>query len=428
GRLGEVERDKAPPPPPGAETEEDKRYRVGDEIGVQGIEKFYDWTLRGARGLRWFRRQPAPAQDALEQEAPARPGLSVQLALDVAAQRAAEEALEGKGGAAVVMDVETGEVVVCASSPGYDLNLDGDGLAALFKSEPPPLVNRAIQAPLPGGSVVKIATAIAGLQSGKITPDTQCVCEGAYYVGQWRFGCSAPHGLVNLAQAIEHSCNVYFYSAARAMGPEILAAWARSLGLGRESGVDLPFEGAGRFPDPVWLRKTQHRPWYLGNTLNTCIGQGDVQITPMQVAVMMAAAANGGKVLRPRLARAVLGPDGRRVACPAVDAPAVARQLPLEVSGLEAIRLGMRDVARTGTARRVKGLAELKVAGKSGTAQTRDRRINHAWFAGFAPWDHPRYAFAVAVQFVEAGGAEGAGPVALETLRPLMNSGPRAED
>ena len=413
GRLGVVSRGHEPPAPPGHDVP-GKEYLPGDEYGVQGIEKQYDWTLRGVRGWRTFRKRRRPGEDELIREDPAKPGRAIVLSLDLEAQRSAEAALGDRAGAVVVLDVHTGEVLVCASSPGYDLALANRQLARLFDRRPGPLVNRAIRGAVPGGSVVKIATAIAGLQTGKITPHTSFVCRGAYSVGDATWRCEV-HGNVDVARAIEHSCNVFFCHVARRTGPGALALWARRMGLGVRAGVDLPWEKRGRFPDPAWMGRVLGRTWRLGHTLNTCIGQGDVLITPMQTAIMMAAVANGGKVLWPRMLRA--GETANAHAGPR-------HCLALKPEGLAAIRAGMYAVGTRGTARHIDGLAKLGIAGKTGTAETRDPSDNHAWFAGFAPYRTPRYAFAAVVYHTPLHGADAAAPVARDTLRPLLERRP----
>jgi penicillin-binding protein 2 len=215
-----------------------------------------------------------------------------------------------------------------------------------------------------------------------------------------------------LARAIQESCNAYFCRAAHMTGGEALAFWAREMGLGRQTGVDLPWEKAGRFPDAEWARNAG-RPWSTGNVLNAGIGQGDVQITPMQAAVMMAAVANGGKVLRPSMLR--------------MDTAEAARVTPVRVveidpSHLAAIHQGMRATVTRGSARHVKGLAELEVAAKTGTAETANAQINYGWLAGFAPWRTPKYAFAVAIHRTPLHGAEAAGPVVCAMLEGMAEA------
>jgi len=415
GRLTTVERGREPPEPPG-EYPPGKRYVAGDDYGQQGIEKQYDWELRGIRGYRDFRKRGGHRGDEMVQEHPAIPGPNLTLALHVDAQRAAENALRHSVGAAVVMDCRNGEVLVCASSPGYDLNLSGAELMELAEQHRGLLLNRAIRDAVPGGSVVKIAVAVAALQTGKASPHTTFSCGDGYHLGGLRWRCHY-HGTLDLPHAIQHSCNVYFCHLAYRTGIGEMAKWARRLGLGLKTGVDLPWEQPGRFPDAEWMRRVLHRAWRPGNTLNTAIGQGDVQITPMQATVMMAAVANGGDVLWPRMLRQDSDP---------APVPQPRRRVSIRPDHLAAIHQGMRAVATAGTARRVAGLAELGVAGKTGTAETPSPEINHAWFAGFAPYDSPHYAFAAVIHRTPLHGAEGAGPVIREILQVLMH-GPAPE-
>ena len=423
GRLCRVARGRAPARPRRSGQDPGKVYRLGDECGVSGIEKAYDWELRGSRGVRWMRRRPRPAIDEALRETPARPGDTVVLALDVAAQRRAEESLGASVGAVVVLDVHNGETVVCASSPGFDLNLSGNELARLFSSRPGPFANRAIRDALPPGSVLKILVAIAALEEGKALPGSRVNCTGAYRLGERVFGCRI-HGSVDVCDAIRVSCNTYFYHVGRRVGPAGLAAWAARFGLGRLSGVDLPFEKKGVFPDPSWKRRAVGLPWYPGDTINTSIGQGYVQVTPMQVAVMMAAVANGGRVAQPRLVRAIL--RGNKVASLPHSGrkTPVMREIALNPGFLAKVRKGMRDVVARGdgSAARIAGLSELGAAGKTGTAQTGRAEVNHAWFAGFVPWQAPRYAFAVVIESTPLAGGEAAAPVARDVLRELLAS------
>lgn len=409
GRLGAVDAGTDAHAPPGAETDPRKAYRAGDRIGVTGVEKTCDWVLRGRRGDRWMRRRPRGTPDELIREDPAEPGRTVVLTLDLKAQRAAEEALSGQVGAVVVLDVRNGETLVLASSPGFDLNLSGEALVKLFSSRPGRFANRAIQDALPCGSVAKVLTGIASIQSNCIDTIWKTDCDGSFRLGDRVFSCHGC-GRVDIVEALRVSCNIFFYRAGLRAGPAHLAAWAARLGLGRPTGIDLPYERAGRFPTPRWKRHALGEPWYPGDTVNASIGQGFVEVTPIQVAVMMATVANGGHPVRPRVVRS-----------PRTDGPAGAprRRIAFRADVLTAMRRGLRSVVTSGTARDVEELRGLKVAGKTGTAQTGQEDVNHAWFAGYAPHDAPRYAFAVVVESTAAEGGEAAGPVAGKTLAAL---------
>jgi len=412
GHLGPLRPNETPPPAPAGR----RPYRPGDSVGKTGIERQYDAYLRGKPGRRLSRINLEAGRRECVYEDPARQGDTVWLSLDARVQAAAEKALGERTGAVAVMDVRTGAVIALASSPGYDLGRYGEALPDLLRDAGAPLLNRAVKDPVSLGSVMKVVVAVAALQERKLSPSETLHCAGAMHLGRDTRYCAGryAHGDLTVAGAIEHSCNIFFFRTGLRLGPRRLVRWARAFGLGRRTGVDLPYEWAGRVPDPDWHRARHGRPWYPGDTLNLSIGQGDVQVTPLQVAVMMAAVANGGRVLRPRLALRVTDPAGRAEPLPPL--PEVVRRLDLDGDLLDVVRKGMRRVPITGTARYVKGLADLRVAGKTGTADL-GKGLNNAWFAGFAPWNAPEVSFAVGIHRTQGHGAGAAAPVAAAVLR-----------
>jgi penicillin-binding protein 2 len=391
--------------PSRGETPEDPDVRPGDHVGIAGAEKQFDSVLRGVPGIVNAAVDPKTGRLARNVLFPAQAGRNLYLALHGPAQRQAEEALAGLVGAAVVMDLRTGELLVLASSPSFDP-------AKTPSAEDPALhadLSRATQDSVAPGSVFKPVAALAAAAGGFGTERT-LTCNGTFVYGGVTFHCEGHHGAVNMAQALAVSCNIYFFQVARQTRPDAILAWASALNLGRRTGVDLPYEWAGRLPQ---LR----RDWPVGQTMNLGIGQGDLSVTPLQVAVMTAVIANGGKSPRPTILHRIEPP-------PEADAPAAADAVPpCEVSlpseGLRAVKDGMRWCTLTGTASNVPGLRELKAAVKTGTAETRDRTINQAWIAGYLPWDSPRWAFAVVVHNVPGYGAAVAGPIASATLQAL---------
>ena len=418
GYLGRAER-----PAPG-EIPDDVTISAGDRIGRTGIEKAFDRVLRGVPGA-YRVEEPSPGKtlraDPLlggvaagaRAEAdkrigaperitpfPARPGSSVWLSLDRRAQAEAERALSGLEGAVVVMDVTTGDVIVLASAPSDEE------------------LNRAIQGRVPSGSVMKPIVALAAAAAGDVDPGTIVQCSGVLRVGGRNFHCHN-HGAMTMSPAITHSCNIYFWQIGRKTGPGNIVALARDLGWGEKTGIDLPYEASGSVPS---VERVSARDWYPGNTMNLSIGQGALRVTPLQVAVSMAAIANGGNVLKPRLVTR-LDPMPEHEDPPDLT-PRVVRAVPFPESALKAVREGMRGTVTHGTADDVPGLRELEVAAKTGTAETGDPNLNHAWLAGYAPYDKPRFAFAVVVFNIPATGADAAGPVAVEVLEAVFANVP----
>ena len=315
------------------------------------------------------------------------------------------------------MDCRNGEILVLASAPAYDNN---DLASAWDRARENPrsglFLSRAMRGAVPSGSAIKPIIALAAAQTNAVNPQTTFACERIMRFGNRNWTClGGPHGHINMAGAIEHSCNIWFYKAALKAGPQVLVAMAAQLGWGKKTGIDLPSESAGFLPTPA-------TGWFPGNTLNLSIGQGNLRVTPLQVAVAMAAIANRGKILRPHiLLRTTFPAPGGDSASPPAES-FILRQVTLPLAALEAVRAGMRRVPVSGTACRPPygpRLAALKVAAKTGTAETGNPRLNHAWIAGYLPYDNPRYAFAVVIHHTPGHGAEIAGPIAADTLEQL---------
>ena len=426
-----------------------KRLMLGDEIGRTGLEARYDEVLRGRRGhelaeVDYLRRK----QESLEYTASEK-GHSLHLTLDMRWQRAAERALgqaagflgrESAAGAVVVLDVNSGAVLAIASHPGYDLNRFRRDFALLNdpeRSPEKPLFNRATAYPLPPGSIFKIVGAVAATNAGISTTRT-FDCWGRFRIQQRR--CHS-HGTVDLAHAIKGSCNFYFWEAALLTEPEPLAKQARTFGLGAKTGIDLPGERAGRMPSPSARWESSGRGWHPGDTLNVAIGQGEVEATPVQIARMVAAVANGGKLFRPHLASEVVAASGETITAAAPANEYLQGTVQIDPIALEAIRRGMKAVVAEpgGTAYKTfRGFDRFTIAGKTGTAQrkTRNRATseleqdNVGWFAGYAPAGEPTIAFAVVLEHLQGdqGGGGTAGKVArlmFETVdAPLMPGEP----
>lgn len=401
-------------PPARGETNDDPTIRPGERIGVTGIEKQYDRLLRGLPGILNREADPVTGAPLRHLIFPAQPGATLRLTLDLAAQRQAEKALEGAKGAAVVMDVRTGELLVLASAPTFDLADIAASLRAALQDPARPLLSRATQDSVPSGSMIKPIVAVAALDTGEVSAGETMVCRQKYNVGGTPRQCNGNHGPVDMPAALSHSCNIYFWELGRRIGPRPILDHARAFGFAARTGVDVPFEYAGRLADP-----SRSQRWNVGDTLNLSVGQGDVSVTPLQVAVAMGALATG-KALRPRLLLHADPPPEDPAALPSSDP--VAHAAPMSPVAARAVREGMRAALYSGTARGLAKLRDLNAAVKTGTAETRDRTVNHTWIGGFLPFNSPRYAFAVVIHAVPGHGAEVAGPVAESVMQAVVLS------
>ena len=418
----------------------DLGYRSGDHIGKSGIEKELDAELKGRDGFQQLEVDSLGRGVRVLSSIAPQPGHSVTLTLDLALQQAAEEALSGAAGAVVAVDPRDGSVLAFASSPPLDPNRFSHGLTQaeweeLNQDPRRPLQNRVTQAQYPPGSVFKIVTAIAALETGAVTPATSFSCGGAMRYGNRDFRCwkKGGHGSVALHRALVESCDVYFYQAGLKTGIDEIARYARELGLGRVTGLELGSESPGLVPDSAWKRRTRGEPWYSGETLSVAIGQGYDLVTPLQAAQLAAAVANGGTVHRPRLVRRVVDGSGAVVRG---DAAGGEHAATLRPETLAAVRAALRGVVNepggTGGAARVAGL---EVSGKTGTAQVvrmpakgerqgaGARAIkDHAWFVCYAQGSGASVAIAAIVEHGGHGGSESA-PIARRLLEELRGLG-----
>jgi penicillin-binding protein 2 len=402
----------------------------GAIVGQSGIEKVYNALLMGNDGARHVVVNSVGREIRLLEEIRPSEGKRLQLTLDYDVQRATEDAFEAAGfdGAAVVLDPANGEVLAFTSRPAYDPNAFAAGIdratwAALNSDEHRPLNDRAIQGRYSPGSTFKMAVALAALEEKIITPDFHVSCAGhANFYGRdfkcWKKG---GHGSIDLRHAIEQSCDVYFYTVANMVGIDKINKWATLLGLGVVSGIDLPNEVQGLVPSTAWKREKMHEKWYAGETISVGIGQGQVSVTPVSMAVYMATLANGGTRVTPHLLKAVDEGSGWKPVPP----PPPQSKIDVDPEKLQAIRDGLYLVvngAGTGGRARVPGK---DVSGKTGTAQvisnqgraaahTKKNLQDNGWFVFFAPRDAPKIA---GVVFLEHGvHAENAAQVARHIL------------
>ena len=439
GYVAKVNKDDITPDGPNSEA---IMLNPGFRIGKQGVEKAFDLDLRGKPGAqkvevdangREVRQDP-------EGDLPAVPGKEIRLTLDADIQLRAEQVFGDQSGAAVMMDCRTGDILCMFSGPSFDANrfvrgLTGAEYRALAEYERKPLFNKALTATYPPGSTFKTMVALAALEKG-IDPATTHTCGGVWYWGGRPWHCDKAHGTLNMHNAIKTSCDIYFFQTALAVGPDRIAAMARQFGLGQTFDIGIPGQKPGIVPDTAYKRRAFPRDpvWHPGETPSMGIGQGYVSVNALQLAVMVSRLANGERAVRPRLVHSVGGavqPSG-----------AAGPDLVVAREHLDFVRAAMasvtNDAGGTAFGAAQLGLGPVKMAGKTGTAQTHSYAgghgahgaqgawalRDHAWFIAFAPDDDPRYALSV---LVEHGGfgAEAAAPKAAQILRVALLKDPQ---
>lgn len=404
-----------------------KGYSVGNLLGRSGAEAQYETLLKGHNGSelvevdtqgKIFRRAGKILPDS---------GKNLTLAVDGRLQEFAVEVYnkvtENKGkGAIIATNPKNGEVLLLYSSPPFDNNIflqkdkERELLKLINDEVNRPLINRVIAGIYPPGSTFKIVTSIAGLEEGKITPNTLINDPGVIVVNDYKYANwyftshGATEGKVNLKKAIARSVDTYFYKVGEFLGAEKLIKWAKIFGLDGRYGIDLPGEVTGFIGTPEWKEKNRNEKWFLGNTYHMAIGQGDVAITPLADNLMTAVVASGGKVCTPRILRISSENTPYQEEC---------RQLPIKKEYLEEVKKGMVAACLPGGTASFFSQLPFSVACKTGTAETGEGKTTHAWFTVFAPADDPQIVLTV---LVEKGG-EGssvAAPIAKEILREFF--------
>lgn len=384
---------------------EGDRYDPADYIGKTGLEAFYESTLRGTPGKKQIEVDALGREkEVIAREEP-HVGADLVLGLDKELQEKTEAVLAAylaatgkKRGAVVIIDPRNGEIRSLVSLPAFDNNHFSVGITheeyqALRNDPDHPLFGRALSGTYPSGSTIKPVIASAALQEGVISTQTTILSVGGISVGQWFFPDwkAGGHGHTDVFRAIAESVNTFFYYVGggygnfEGLGPERIAVWANRFGLGAPTGIDLPAEEAGFIPTPTWKRAARGEAWYIGDTYHMAIGQGDVLVTPLQMAVVAATIAHDGVRITPHLV--IKEKEGN------------AQQI-IDLETARIIQNAMRRTVIEGSARRLADLP-ITVAGKTGTAEWHSRKSPHAWFIGFAPFENPRFAFAV---IVEEGG------------------------
>ena len=411
------------------------KFSSGDIIGKFGIEKFLDSHLRGKSGAEQIEVNVAGKEVRSLGRIPAVLGDNVVLTIDSALQEAAWTALGNRAGAVAVLDPRNGAVLALVSSPSFDPNLFNGGISfddweSLSNDPRHPMENRAISGQYPPGSTYKVILAAAALEEGLITPETTFYCNGTFELGDRVFRCwqEKGHGNVNLHRAIVESCDVYFYNLGKMLGVDRIAAYAQAFGLGAPLGIDLPREKGGLIPTKQWKLSRLRQSWQMGETISLAIGQGYNLVTPLQLANVYAALANGGTLYRPRLVKQLESSDGHVVK---VYQPEKQGVLPVRPENIEIINRALWGVVneKGGTGYILKR-KEQDVCGKTGTAQViglpqdaktrKTKRVSadfrdHALFVCFAPYGNPEIVVAVILENAGHGGATAA-PVAKRVI------------
>ncbi len=424
GSVGEVSEDEL-------KEERNAGLEPGDEVGKTGIEYTYDRVLRGDPGVTRVQvdalGQPTPGGQLVSQ--PPAPGKNLKLAIDPDVQEAGENGLSGIGlpGAFVTMNINNGELLGLGSYPNFDPAMFTKPLTQrqvdeLYEDpEWAPMTNRATEGHYPTGSTFKMITALAALEGGVIKPSDSIMDAGSIEIAGQRFqnAGNESYGPVDLERAMKVSSDVYFYELGREMnGTDLLQNWAARMGIAQKTGIDLPEEADGLIPDKEWRNQLYSeeltdRTWAVGDNIQLAIGQGDLQMDPLQLAVSYAAFANGGRLVKPRLGKELLDSAGRVLH---EFKPEVRRQVAINPAYRDAILAGLHASAQEpeGTSYPVFGGFPIPVAGKTGTAQ-RPPRADQGWYVVLAPYPNPRI---VTVVTVEDGGfgSESAAPVALDIL------------
>ena len=406
-------------------------YQQGELVGQFGVESYLEDLIHGVRGLKRIEVNAMGTRIGEFSSESEKMGNDVYLTIDGEMQRAALEGLKDKKGAVVALDVKTGAVLTMVSMPAFDPNVfTGEVSPAVWKDlaggRPSKLNNRALQAAYPPGSVFKIVTGLAGLSEKLVTPKSSVFCPGYYAFGGRRYRChkTSGHGWVDFNSALIQSCDVYFYSLATKLGIDTINRYATDLGLGALTGIGISQEAKGLIPSTDWKRryfsKEADKIWYPGETLSVVIGQGATITTPIQIATMMSAVANGGKVYRPQVVKEIRGGDNNILKDMT---PELIREHDFDPNILKLVQKALYGVVNdpkgTGGRSKLKKSPEISVAGKTGTAQvvTLEARLrhedfeDHAWFAAYAPADNPEVAIAVLVENGGHGGAAAA-PIA----------------
>ncbi|AAU04021.1 penicillin-binding protein 2 [Rickettsia typhi] len=396
-------------------------------IGKSGIEKYYDNKLRGEFGYKKVEVNAYGKQVRTISETPTQSGADMHLNIDASLQKKIQQYLNPKGSSAIVMDIRTGNVLICVSTPGFESNnfskLSENYWQSLISDPHKPLINKVIQNSYPPGSVFKIITVLAALEVG-INPNKTVFCDGSSILGTNSFRCwnHRGHGTLDMMSALKYSCNIYMYELARIVGPDKILAVAREFGFGSKTGIDISPESSGFVPSKEWKKKKLKLPWSIGDSFNLAIGQGFLGVTPIQLARFITAIASNGKLYTPRILKNA----------------SEFYNVNIKTENIKIIQESLYNTVNVagGTAYYNRIFAEnRKLAGKTGTAQVQSKlnakddlnrdsiawaRRNHALFLGFAPYSDPRYSVTVFVDH-GGGGSIAAAPVARKIMSDVLD-------
>jgi penicillin-binding protein 2 len=436
GYMGEVDENEL-------RQSKDLPYRMGGFIGKYGVEYQWETDLRGVDGGRQIEVDAVGREIRSLRSVEPFPGNNIIFTIDLELQKVAEEAFQDKNGALIAMDPNTGRILAMVSKPSFNPNLFAKNISpeewkSLIENPHHPLQNKGIQGQYPPGSIFKIITAIAGLESGIITPQTQMTCSGAFTYGDRAFRCwkEGGHGSLNLHRALVESCDIFFYQVGLKVGVDRIAQYAKEFGLGRPTGISLQHEKQGIVPSTSWKEKRFGVPWLSGETVSISVGQSYVNTTPIQLLTLISAIANGGKLYTPQIVERVGNSDGN----------ILKEYPPLEVGRVnisektlhlirEALKGAVNEPHGTGWACALQGV---NVAGKTGTAQVVRMEKNfkkgdmerkplklrdHSWFVAYAPFENPLISIVVLVEHGGYGGTASA-PIAKKVIEKYLSLEP----
>ena len=405
----------------------------GFKIGKAGFEKTYDEELRGKEGILTYEVNAYGRIMREMEKKEGKKGKDLDLTIDIRLQKAAYDAFGKESGAAVVLDVHTGEILAFVSVPSFDPNLFVDGISiknwnALLNDEKTPMTDKAIAGQYSPGSTFKIVVALAALEAGVITTQTKSFCSGKMQLGNHLFHCwkHSGHGHLNVIDAIKNSCDIFFYETALKLGIDKIAEMSRRLGLGQTYDIGLENQKSGVIPDKKWKKERLKQPWQQGETVIAGIGQGYVLVTPLQLATMLARVVNGGYAINPTFIKKENAPEPKKIN--------------IKKENLKIVKQGMFEVVNgvggTATRARLK-LKGIQMGGKTGTTQVRRISLkeraqgirrdedlpwkyrNHAWFMAYAPHDNPKYVVAVIAEHGRSGSGVAA-PIASKILEEAI--------
>jgi penicillin-binding protein 2 len=406
-----------------------------EQIGRTGVEKTFEMLLRGIPGGQQIQVNSRGHLDQVLGEKPSIPGADVYLTLDIKIQKVLEEAYGDYAGAAIVLEVATGDVLALLSRPGFDPNdfvsRNNKKISHYLQDPSSPLLNKAISSQCAPGSIFKPIVALAGLKYGHVTDKTSVHCSGKFKLGQTTFACwkTWGHEEVNLLKSLEQSCNVFYYLLGKEMGSGPIVEMASAFHLGIPTGIPLSSEKSGLLPTPEWKKKifknAELQSWHLGDTINLSIGQGALLVTPIQMVCMTAAFASQGRFPKPHLLL-----DTENTKNSLLEKKRNFSEIPLTPKDIALVRLGLFQVmnAAHGSGR-FASLEGVSAAGKTGTAQVRGPQgeFKNTWFICFAPFETPKIAIAILVEKGISGG-ESAAPIAKKIMASYFDLPIKSKD